>query len=123
MVACTHKTFRHAMSRVNIPSLSLLSPLTDIYRTRWHIWDYGPFYGDGSSGIPDGISSIQRRWYFSPIYDINSGNMACNLDGSATKDSLHGTMTAGSMITAQFNVLNFTLTTVGKTIVITQLHL
>jgi lytic cellulose monooxygenase (C1-hydroxylating) len=49
--------------------------------------------------------------------------MTCNFDGSATKDSLHGTATAGSMITAQFNALNFTLTTVGETIVITQLHL
>ncbi|KAH8786976.1 hypothetical protein BGZ57DRAFT_756150, partial [Hyaloscypha finlandica] len=60
--------------------------------------------------------SIQRRWSFSPIHDINSGNMTFNFDGSATKDSLHGTTTAGSMITAQFNALNFTLTTVGKTI-------
>jgi lytic cellulose monooxygenase (C1-hydroxylating) len=93
--------------------------LIDVSRNPWHIWDYGPFYGDGnSSGIPAGISSIQRRWYFWPIYDINSGNMTCNFDGAPTNSSLHVTLPAGSTIVAQYNALNFTLTPVDKTLVI-----
>jgi cellulase len=91
--------------------------LTSLFRNPWHIWDYGPFYGNGNdSGIPDGINSIQRRWYFWPIYDIYSGNMTCNFDGAETNNSLHASVVAGSTITAQYNAQNFTLTTVDKTL-------
>jgi hypothetical protein len=107
----------HYIKGNTIPNLSSF-PLIDILSNPWHIWDYGPFYGDGnSSGIPAGISSIQRRWYFWPIYDIYSGNMTCNFDGAATNNSLHASVMAGSTIVAQYNALNFTLTTVDKTIV------
>ncbi|RDL38395.1 Uncharacterized protein BP5553_02735 [Venustampulla echinocandica] len=83
----------------------------------WHIWDYGPFYGNGNaSGIPDGINSIQRRWYFWPLYDVSDGNMTCNFDGVATTNSLHAPVAAGSTIIVQYNALQFTLTTVDKTI-------
>ncbi|CZR69842.1 uncharacterized protein PAC_19742 [Phialocephala subalpina] len=73
----------------------------------WHIWDYGPFYGDGNSGIPAGISSIQRRWYFWPLYNINSANMTCNFDGAATSNSLHAAVAAGAI---WFKIVQYGLT-------------
>lgn len=83
----------------------------------WHIWDYGPFYGNGNaSGIPEGVSSIQRRWYFWPLYDVTDGNMTCNFDGAATNNSLHAIVSAGDTIVTQYNALQFNLTAVDKTI-------
>ena len=43
--------------------------------------------------------------------------MTCNFDGAETNNSMHASVMAGSTIVAQYNALNFTLTTVDKTIV------
>ncbi|KUJ10798.1 uncharacterized protein LY89DRAFT_674914 [Mollisia scopiformis] len=83
----------------------------------WHIHDYGPFYGSGNaSGIPAGTPSIQRRWYFWPLYNLSSPNMTCNFDGSfsPTTPSLHAPVRAGETITASYNVANFNLTAVER---------
>lgn len=42
--------------------------------------------------------------------------MTCNFDGLATTSSSYAPVTAGSTVTAHYNVLQFTLTTVDKTI-------
>jgi len=118
MAVSTHTAFPARYIKGNHIILFSYSDSTEILSNPWHIWDYEPFYGDGNtSGIPAGIPSIQRRWYFWPIYDIYSGNMTCNFDGAETNNSLHATVTAGSTIVAQYNALNFTLTRVDKIIV------
>jgi hypothetical protein len=43
--------------------------------------------------------------------------MTCNFDGAATNNSLPALVNAGSTILAQYNALNFTLTSIDKILV------
>ncbi|TVY82170.1 Cellulose-growth-specific protein [Lachnellula suecica] len=78
----------------------------------WHTFDYG----DGNTtGIPPDVPSIQRRWYFWPVYDILGANITCNWDGASTSQALHAPIAAGTNITAHYDVRQFNLTSVGQT--------
>lgn len=68
-------------------------------RTLWHLWDLE------NNPIPDPpqVPSIQRRWDFNPVFDVTSGNMTCNWDGTATASSLYAPIRAGNNITAHWD--------------------
>lgn len=68
-------------------------------RTLWHLWDLE------NNPIPDPpqVPSIQRRWDFNPVFDVTSGNMTCNWDGTATASSLHAPIRAGNNVTAHWD--------------------
>ncbi|KFZ13504.1 hypothetical protein V502_06585 [Pseudogymnoascus sp. VKM F-4520 (FW-2644)] len=68
-------------------------------RTLWHLWDLE------NNPIPDPpqVPSIQRRWDFNPVFDVTSGNMTCNWDGTATASSIHAPIRAGNNVTAHWD--------------------
>ncbi|OBT64607.1 hypothetical protein VE03_06381 [Pseudogymnoascus sp. 23342-1-I1] len=67
--------------------------------TLWHLWDLE----NNPISDPPQVPSIQRRWDFNPVFDVTSGNMTCNWDGTATASSLHAPILAGNNITAHWD--------------------
>lgn len=47
---------------------------------------------------PPTAPSIQRRWFYDPIYNTSSPNMTCNYDGAASLSPLHAPIKAGGEI-------------------------
>lgn len=96
-----------------LPNPNPNHPTNPPKRNPWHTFDYG----DGNTtAIPPNTPSIQRRWYFWPIYapDIMGSNITCNYDGAATTSSLHAPIAAGGTITAHYDTRDFNLTAVGR---------
>ncbi|RDL39846.1 Uncharacterized protein BP5553_04186 [Venustampulla echinocandica] len=60
-------------------------------------------YAGGVYPTPDPPPpSIQRRWYYAPIFDPMSKNMTCSYDGASTPTALHATIKAGSNISTDY---------------------
>ncbi|KAH6663218.1 putative cellulose-growth-specific protein [Halenospora varia] len=53
------------------------------------------------------ISSIQRSWWYEPIYNFSSPNMTCNFDGHPASIHPHGSITAGQNISVTWNARKF----------------